>query len=289
MTDEMIPSQGGEPAPDANVTDPDKAGTQPDPSTGADDAGDGGKPDKDGFTRRIDELTGKYREQERLANARQFELERRNAEFQRVQQELEQLRQRPSQATGEDTAKTLADFGYDEAKYQEYLITNAQSQAQKQFESQQKQREQQERSQRAWNEYQKRAEAYAKESPGYTEAFQRLQGFFPAHVADGLAAVEDGPLLVEYLGNNLTDAMSLRNASPFEAGMRLGELRAKVVAEREKAKSAQKKDPPPPAPTLSGSADATKVSTTSPDSDRMTDEQWIEAERKRVARKAKRA
>ncbi len=242
MTDEIL-SQGGTPAPDANAAPVEETkGSAPDPSPGA-DAGES-KEKPDGFTKRIDELTRDFRTAQRERDAERFEREKLN-------RELEQLRNAQRQPANDAAGKTLADFGHDEEAFAEYVTKQAEQRAAKVAqESAEK-----ERASRNWAQFQERAAAYAKDNPGYTEAFQRLQGFFPDHVANGLVAVEEGPALVEFLGSNLTEAISLRSADPFTAGMLIGQLQSRIKGEREKAAAAAKKDPPPaPAPKLEGAA-----------------------------------
>ena len=72
------------------------------------------------FTKRIGEITAKYRseERERMQLAQERDL---------LRQQLQQLQTQP--AAKEEPTKTLEDFGYDDKKYQEYLFDRAERRA----------------------------------------------------------------------------------------------------------------------------------------------------------------
>ncbi len=204
-------------------------------------------------------------------------------EREKLNRELEQLRNQRPQTTDEAPGKTLEDFGYDAGKYAEYVEKQAQQKALKAA----REAAEQERSQRTWSQFQERATAYAKDNPGYTEAFQRLQGFFPPSIADGLIAAEEAPALVEYLGNNVAEAISLRNADPFTAGVLIGTLQSRIKGEREKAKAAKKEPPPAPAPKLDGApGTGATIRSDSPDSDKLTADEWARRRNKELQRRA---
>lgn len=191
-------------------------------------------------------------------------------EREKLNRQLEELRRQPQSA--EPAGKTLEDFGHDVEKFTAYLREQIQREASEAGQS----TANQERAQRNWAQYEERAAAYAKESPGYTEAFKRLQGFFPDHVANGLVAVEEGPALVEFLGNNISEAISLRNADPFTAGMLIGQYQSRIKGEREKAAAAKKDPPPPPAPKLGGGpGSGAGVKPDTSDSDGLSDAEWL--------------
>lgn len=235
--------------------------------------------DADRNWRQVREQIGKLQESEA-----KLQKERDAAAFERerLARELETLRTQRPQTTDEPEGKTLEDFGYDGEKYAAYLRKQAEQNASRAA----RQAAEQERSARNWSQFQERATAYAKDNPGYTDAFSRLQGFFPPSIADGLVASEEGPALVEYLGNNVNEAISLRNADPFTAGVLIGQLQSRIKSEREKAAAAKKEPPPPPAPKLDGgTGSGASVKPDSPDSDSLSDAEWA---RRRNAQEAAR-
>src|SRR5690349_1903172 len=87
-------------------------------------------PEQDGFTKRIDELTKNWRDTERRADeaARSADEARRDAQYWRDQALRAQQPPNAPQAATEEV-KTLADFGYDEAKYQTHLIEQVEKRA----------------------------------------------------------------------------------------------------------------------------------------------------------------
>lgn len=259
MTDEAVPGSPpeGEVLPDGNAAPAGESPAKPETT----------ETDADRNWRQVREQIGKL-EQSEAALKKERDAER--FEREKLTRQLAELQtQKP---TSEPAGKTLEDFGYDAEKYSTYLRQQAEQAASKVA----RETAEQERSTRNWTKFEERAAAYAKDSPGYTEAFQRLQGFFPPAIADGLVANEEAPALIEFLGNNITEAISLRNADPFTAGVLIGQLQSRIKGEREKAAAAKKDPPPPPAPKLdggTGSGAGAKPDTA--DSDGLSDAEWL--------------
>ncbi len=204
----------------------------------------------------------------------QRELEAARFEREKLSRELEQTRTRnaPEIEPSDGERLKLEDFGYDVDKF----TAAVEKQAQQKASQAGRNVADEERVFRIRAQFDERAAAYAKENPGFVEAKERLAGFFPLRTADALISVEEAPALVEFLGNNLTEAISLRNADPFTAGMLIGQLQARIKAEREKAAAAKKDPPPPPAPKLeggTGSGAGAKPDTS--DSDSLSDAEWL--------------
>ena len=100
---------------------------------------------------------------------------------------------------------------------------------------------------------------------------------------------ESGPELLNWIADNREKAAAIYRLPPLIAAMELG----KVGASLEAAKRTPPPVPvvtkaPPPPPTLDADEAVDRISTTDPASDKLTDEQWIKAEQKRLERKRKR-
>jgi hypothetical protein len=272
MTDEAVPGSQpeGEALPEGNEAPAGESPAKPEAS----------ETDADRNWRQVREQIGKL-EQSEAALKRERDAER--FEREKLSRELELLRTRNApegEPSGDE--KTLDDFFGDVGAFTAYL----KQEIRRESSNAGKAAAEQEKSARNWTQFQERAAAYAKESPGYNEAFQRLQGFFPPRTADAIVAVEEAPALIEFLGNNVTEAISLRNADPFTAGMLIGQLQARIKAERSKAAAAKKDPPPPPAPKLEGGpGSGSSVKPDSIDSDSLSDAEWA---RRRNAQEAAR-
>ena len=171
------------------------------------------------FKKRFDEITGRFRSEERRASA---------AEMRAMQLE-QQLRQMQAPVAKEE-AKTLADFEYDEGKYQSYLFQQAEKRA---VEAARKARdEDKELAQRAsrTRKFQEREVAFEKETKDYRD----VAHFAP--IGDSLAEIiqdmDSGPEIAYYLGKHRDVALSLNELPAHIAAVELGRIDARLTAEK---------------------------------------------------------
>lgn len=258
-----------------------------DPSPAAADPGEQ-KPIS-GFEKRINELTKNWRETERDRDdaKRNADEARRDAQYWRDQALRAQQPQQPAKPA-ETAVKTLADFEYDDAKYQSYVLEQAEQRAVKAAEKRLKEQQEADTRERRKAEFAKREAAFEKDNPDYRSK-TRSPSFA---VSDAMAEVfqesEEGPAVALYLANNLGLADTIARLPPLAAARELGRIEAQLVSERKAAKKVS--ETPPPVPKLEGSGDSTpRPPTTSPESDKLTDDEWVKAEQQRLARKQKRA
>lgn len=252
----------------------------------ASDAGEQGKP-KDGPSQRIDELTRNWRETER-------DRDYWRDEALRGRRQETPPREERTEPPGEPAFKTLADFGYDEKAYNAYLVKELDDRSERRV---QKLRTELHDTRTAEDreitrsDFEDRAQKWAKEQKieDFDLAFRAPKDGGP-QITEAMAEVimdgESGPALLHYLAKNRTVAAQIARMPPLQQAREIGRLEAKVA----KVATTKVSTAPPPAPRVEGAATTvSRVSTTSPDSDKLSDDEWVKAERARVARKAKRA
>lgn len=248
-----------------------------------------------GVQKRINELTWKHREQERRAAAAEAEL----AKYR------EKEKSAPA-AVETEKRKTLADFNYDDVAYEDYLAERvtkrasetAAKEATKAVEEREQKKAQEttaaERS-KAWK---ARVDTFAKDHPDFVEKVYAEDVDFSDAVAEAIADSELGPQLAYYLAQNPEELSRISRLSPIAVGRELGKLEVKLAVPEAKQEPSEEitsaEDPPkpkiPPTPKLNVTSETgRRPSTTSKDSDKLSDEDWFKAEQQRLAAKRKRS
>lgn len=240
------------------------------------------------------------RESEADRNWRQMREDRDyyRGEITRLQRELEaRTKPREEQAAAQaEKLKTLADFEFDEPAYNQYLTQHLAKQTTEHATRAAREALEAERREQAAaarrTAFEDRQKAFAKDNPGYFDAVANPRFTQSDALIEEILESEEGPAIAMYLANNLDIASKLNRLDERGVAREVARLESKVLAERAKAKEARNQlpaDAPAPAPKLEGAAaGAGTVSTTSPDSDRLSDEEWAAAERRRLSRKGRR-
>lgn len=198
------------------------------------------------------------------------------------QQVLSQQRS-PAAEPAPEKPKTLADFEYDEGKYQSYLFTQAEQRAIAAAERKLKEQAQQETIQRRRQTFQQRESEFAKNTPDYYDVTRDPSlTFLDGHILDAIIDSDEGPALALYLSKNPDMGYKLLDLSPVSAIRELGRIEARLVAEREKAKAEVVTKAPPPAP---------KIEATDPkvekDPKDMTDKEFKKWREKQIAQRGR--
>jgi hypothetical protein len=282
MTDENLqdasPAEGAPALPDADAeqvaspTTTDEATESPP----ADDAGEEAKPK--GVGKRIDELTRNWREAERREAALLAMLQERQA----PKAAPEPVPQAPAKMPA------LADFEYDEGKYQAALVEFTRAEARREAENVLKaERERQAAEQRAKSWAEKEAE-YAKAKPDYREKVTDPSLPISRPMAQVIQQSEIGPDVAYYLADNRELAAQIATLPVEAAALALGRIEGRLLAQREAAQAAPRpvvsKAPTPP-PRIEASAADLPVRTTDASGDRLSDDEWFKAEHKRLMKK----
>lgn len=255
-----------QPAPDANVTPEVENVADPSPAVESDE-----KPK--GVGKRIDELTRNWRETERDRDYWR-ELALRN--------QSPQPKAEPSQPVADEKLKTLADFEYDDAKYQSYIFEQAERRsvdAAKRVLEQE--RTQQTAAQRKAS-FQSRSAEFAKTVEDFSEVVSNPRLHISPAMAEAIQDSDDGPALAYHLGKNPDVADKIAQLPATAAARELGRIEARLAYEREKAKEKPVSKTPPPPPKVDGTDPAVEK-----DPDQMTADEWLKWREKQIAKKRK--
>ncbi len=216
---------------------------------------------EDGFQKRIDELTTRY-----------YQEKQQKEHFQKQWEDSQQAE--PVQEPG----KTLRDFEYDETKFAEYLQGQAVATAKAEIE----------RGNQKNEEMQRRASFEAKEAlfAKTVDDYEKIAHHSPItpHVAGIVMGAEKAPELAYYLGKNPELAVSLSEMHPIDAARELGRIEATKLVKPEPST----KKPPVVVPKIKATdSGATRVRSDTPESDKLSTEEWKRREIKRMANRNK--
>jgi len=101
-------------------------------------------------------------------------------------------------------------------------------------------------------------------------------------MADVAMDMENGPEVLYYLGKNPALADEIARLSPLSAARELGRIEAKLLNKPEAEKVSKA---PAPAPKIAAVESSMKVSPTSPDSDKISTEDWMKQRNKQLRKK----
>ncbi len=212
-----------------------------------------------GVQKRLDELTRNWREAERREQAL-LELLK-----QRTPAEPESPKQDAFQP------KTLADFEYDEAKYQTYLFQEATkaatAAARQELQSEAARRAEEQRK----STFSSREKAFAAKNPDYMTVTRNENVPITQQMAEVIAESEDGPALAYHLAKNVELAENIARLPALAQARELGRVEAQLAYERKAAEEARKRVSQAPAPTPRIEAVENEVEQ---DPDKMTVDEW---------------
>jgi hypothetical protein len=273
--DETVTQAVDTPAPDANAS----------PETGSEAApSPAGKPaEKDGFSKRIDELTHDWRNEQRS-----HQDTARDRDFWRQEAERLRTQAQPKPAPESTETKTLADFEFDERKYQDHLFQQAEQRAVKAAETKLKEQSERETAEKRRTAFTSRESEFAKANKDYFDKTRDPRLPFTRELAEIASGSEDGPAVLYYLANNHAQAEQIARLPPTEVAREIGRIEARLSYEKERAKEAEKRvsEAPPPPKKIEGSGETVSaLDPSSPDSDKLSDEEWRRRRDKQVHRK----
>ena len=236
------------------------------------------RPKQDGLQKRFDKLTWEKHE---LARERDWL--------------RQQIAQRNTPTTSDTAAPEapkpppkLADFNYDEDAYQKALVEHVKGETARQVrEDLRKEQAEQAKRQKAET-FSSRERAFASKHSDYLELTRDSSLPITQTMVDLVQDAEAGPDVLYYLANNRDEAARIAQMDEKSAARAIGRIEAKLEtpAPPPPPPKPVSKAPPPP-PQIETSESAVRISTTSPDSDKLSDDEWVRAERKRLARKVK--
>lgn len=225
------------------------------------------KDDKNGVQKRIDDLTRQWRTEQREREA--------------LEKEIQELRAKRAES---EEIKTLADFEYDDAKYQRYLFSEATKRAEAAAERKLKNHDTEVSEQRARQEFAKREQAFTKEVKDYQQVVYRED----LRVTDAMKAEimdsELGPEIAYYLGKNPDVADRIASLPERQSIREMVKLESRIEGEKRKAAAKKVSEAPPPPSKIKATESSQKIDPTSPDSDKLSDKEWFEKEEARLAK-----
>lgn len=242
---------------------------------------DAGKPEPKGVGKRIDELTRYRREAERERDYWREMALRSNPQPVKAEE--------PVAPPSPSKVPTLADFEYDESKYQAALIEFTKAEARREAEAvlrAEREREAQERAVKTWTE---KAAEFAKSKPDYAEKVNDPTLPISTPMVKAIQASEIGPEVAYHLAENRELAAEIARLPADAAAFAIGRLEGRLLAQKEAAKIAAPRtavsQAPPPPPRIEAVEPDVRVRTTDPSGDSLSDDEWVRMERKRVSRK----
>jgi hypothetical protein len=247
--------------------------TTTDEATEASPADDASTPAPKGVGKRIDELTRNWRE-----------AERREAAL------LEMLRARetpevaPAAPAAPVKLPTLADFEYDEGKYQTALIDFTRAEARREAESVLKADRDRQSAEAAARTWQERAADFAKSKPDYEERVTDPSLPISKAMAKEIQTSEIGPQIAYHLAENRALAKEIAALPESAAARAIGRIEGALLAQQSVAKApaprpAVSQAPPPPPRIEAVEPEVSK------DPDQMPVNEWLKWRNKQLSRK----
>lgn len=231
------------PIPDGNEPEPKSAESAPAVTdTGEDAATRVNKKTTDGLSSRIDELTRNWREEQRRSASLMQLLERDRGEARTPAPEPE-----PSSTAG----KTLADFGYDEGKFQSHLFAEARKEAVKAAKEELTRDQEKSTADALEATFSEHEAKFSKDLADYMEVTRSQSLTISATMAQVTKeAGAIGPQILYHLAKNPTLAASIARLPPLQQAREIGRIEAKLA---EKPPVPKVSAAPPPAPKLDAS------------------------------------
>lgn len=228
-------------------------------------------PPEDKIQKRFDKLTKEKYDAQRRAD--------------RLAWELEQLKSQPAKPEPVAPVKpTLESSGYDEDKYQTAVIEYAKQVARAEAAAAlQEDRDRQAQAGKQ-SEFEKRQAEFAKSKPDYVEKVMENQSLpITQTMADVIRESDVGPQVAYHLAENPEIAASIAKLPPLVQAREIGRIEARIEAQKA-APAPKVSSAPPPSSKIEASDASVSVKTTDPASDKLSDEEWFRAEKKRMAK-----
>ena len=247
----------------------------------ADDSSEPKGPKNPEFQKRIDKLTWEKRQTER------------DRDYWREQAQ----RATPAKPEAAESDKPvvrpkLEQFNFDEEAYEAALEKYYDAKAELLVEAKLQKREEEKTQRERAKTWEKRETEFRSKTPDYEEVAYDRSAPINAIMAKLIRESEIGPEVAYYLGKNREIAAGIYELDAVSAAREIGKIEARLSEPAKPPAPVPAPKPvskaPPPPPKIEASDAAPRVSTTSPDSDSMSDDEWVKAEKARLTRKVKR-
>lgn len=261
-------------APDANASDAVEETTTAAPaesSTAVTEPDESEHPRK-GVQKRLDELTRNWREAER-----------------REQALLAIIREREAKETAAPepiaNPKTLADFDFDESKYQAHLIAEVERRAVAAAERKLRETEERSTAERRASGFRQRSAEFAKTVEDYESTVYDQSLPITQAMAEVIQESDDGPAIAYHLGKNPEVAAKIAQLPPIAAAREIGRIEARLEYERARAKEKPAvSSAPAPTPKIDGTEPGLTVKAGDPESEKLSMNDWMRRREKELRR-----
>lgn len=266
----VTPDENASPEPESTLTEPEgqtaeteAKESEADSSPAPKDPGDGAETDK--FQKRVNKLTWQREEEKRLRQA--------------AERERDHLRTLVK-AKPPEPMKSRADFDHDEDRWQAYVAERASTTAVHSAREELARDAQQAEANRLQAAFEAREAEFAVENKDYYQIRNVVGQSLSPEIAQAIKGSDEGPALVQYLGNNPATLSAIAQLSPISAARELGRIESRLVAAKEAPKPAPVSKAPPP---------AAKIAPTDPgaekDPSKMTDAEFAKWRKKQIAQR----
>ena len=201
---------------------------------------------------------------------------------------VDRLSVKPAEEPKQEPLKQLADFGYDEAKYAEYMLDvvakRAEQAAEKVVTTKAEQVQAKQEAERTDREFRSKEAKFAKTVQDYEDVVYSDDLTISEDVARIIKSLDEGPEVAYYLGKNPDIADDLSHLPPYLAGVEVGRIATRLAAEKQKAGKAVS-SAPAPVPKLEGREPGKQIAPSEPDSDKLSMKEWLRRRNKQLAKK----
>lgn len=193
----------------------------------------------------------------------------------------------PVSTDAESSKKTLADFAFDEAKYDDYLATRTREEARRAARAEIDADNERKNSEVRRSNFETKQAEFAKTNPTYFEAVRNPRFVQSDTLIAEIMESDEGPAIAQHLANNIDLTNRLNRMNAVGVAREVVRLEAKVKSERERATASRNQlpgadDPPPnPPPKIEGAGDAGVKK----DPAKMSDDEWWKSRERSNKRK----
>ncbi len=186
---------------------------------------------------RIDEVIASRRETEELLTAAELE--------------NQQLRKRALEIPAvAEPFKTLADFDFDEGRFQAYMASEIQTRSTAAADRAVSDAQARTRDARLKTEFESKEKVFAKTVKDYDEVAHDRNLPISESMAKVIRANEHGPEILYFLGSKTSEARRIAALSPVMSGFEMGKIHSTLITERVKAAKPKVTKAPPPVPKI---------------------------------------
>lgn len=203
---------------------------------------------------------------------------RRNAEYWRQQAEAREQ----ANAAVKESMKTLDDFDGDEEQYRTYLFGAAAKEAVEAAKKELMAERHQQQQEEVFDGFKEKEREFARSNSDYMEVTRDETLPYTQSMHEIVCAIDNGPAVLYYLSKHKEVAGRVAGMPPHLQALELSKVAGKVKVPPKRAVTGA---PPPPPRIKAGGSSVARISPTSADSDKLSDDEWIKLRRKSLAAK----